>query len=139
MLGRLDEPAEERANFAFETTLASRAFAPWLRDRIESGYEFHLFYLWLSSADAAIARVASRVRSGGHGIATATVRRRDQRGIRNLFDLYLPIATRRTVLDGTGALPTPISSGGLGIPIEVPDSKSWATIRARLDDPEREA
>ncbi|MCY2960164.1 MAG: AAA family ATPase [Planctomycetota bacterium] len=135
MLERIETLANERANFAFETTLASRSFAPWLRARTDSGYELHLFYIWLSSAEAAIARVASRVRSGGHDIPEDTIRRRYPRGIRNLFDLYMPIATRWTILNGAGALPTSISSGGLGSPIEVLDSSAWAELSSRRDDP----
>ena len=38
MLQRLDELAEAREDFAFETTLASRTFAPWIGDLIASGY-----------------------------------------------------------------------------------------------------
>jgi predicted ABC-type ATPase len=33
MLARLHELASERADFAFETTLASRSLAPWLADQ----------------------------------------------------------------------------------------------------------
>ena len=57
MLTRLDELARQRESFAFETTLASRSFAPWLRDLRASGYAVHLFFLWLSSADLAVQRV----------------------------------------------------------------------------------
>jgi hypothetical protein len=38
MLSRLDELARRRETFAFETTLASRSFAPWLRVRRPEGY-----------------------------------------------------------------------------------------------------
>ena len=48
MLARLHELAEQRVSFAFETTLASRTFAPWLRDLKASGYAVHLFFLFLS-------------------------------------------------------------------------------------------
>src|SRR5437762_7215509 len=67
MLARLSELAAQRVDFAFETTLASRSFAPWLRSLRMSGYDVHLFFLWLSSADLAIARVADRVDSGRRG------------------------------------------------------------------------
>ena len=45
MLARLRELAAQRVDFAFETTLASRSFAPWLRDLRRSGYTVHLFFL----------------------------------------------------------------------------------------------
>ena len=38
MLGRLRELAKQRTSFAFETTLASRSFAPWIRRLVETGY-----------------------------------------------------------------------------------------------------
>lgn len=48
MLRRLGELAASGADFAFETTLASRSFAPWIAKlRRERGYQFHLIFLWL--------------------------------------------------------------------------------------------
>lgn len=65
MLSRLRDLAEQRISFAFETTLASRSFAPWLERLAESGYMVHLVFFWLPSADVAIARVAQRAGTGG--------------------------------------------------------------------------
>ena len=42
MLARLRELAAGREDFAFETTLASRTFGPWLANLSRDGYEFHL-------------------------------------------------------------------------------------------------
>ena len=42
MLARLRELARQRVNFAFETTLASRSFAPWLADLRNAGYTVDL-------------------------------------------------------------------------------------------------
>src|SRR5689334_5146285 len=44
MLGRLDELASQRSDFAFETTLASRSFAPRLRELERSGYDINVVY-----------------------------------------------------------------------------------------------
>src|SRR5262245_8852726 len=68
MWKRLRELAHERENFAFETTLASKSYAPWLAKLVESGYRLELTFLWLPSADLAVARVADRVRMGGHAV-----------------------------------------------------------------------
>src|SRR5579883_3459786 len=62
MMQRLKELAAARASFAFETTLASRAFAPWLTDLKAGGYQMHLVFLWLPGAEVAMDRVAERVR-----------------------------------------------------------------------------
>jgi predicted ABC-type ATPase len=76
MLARLHELAANRANFAFETTLASRSFAPWLEGLIGSGYQFHLFFFWLPSPEFSIRRVENRVKMGGHYVDPATIGRR---------------------------------------------------------------
>jgi predicted ABC-type ATPase len=64
MLQRIRELARERRDFAFETTLASRTFAPWLRKLQSQGHRFHLVYLWLPTVELAVGRVAERVRRG---------------------------------------------------------------------------
>jgi len=74
MLNRLKELASEKADFAFETTLAARSYASWLTKLQQAGYRAHLIYLWLPSAELAIARVANRVQRGGHDIPEDVVR-----------------------------------------------------------------
>ncbi len=61
MLMRLHELAVQRESFAFETTLASRSFAPFIRKLKKRSYKFHLIFLWLANVELAKARVASRV------------------------------------------------------------------------------
>src|SRR5579859_2573799 len=101
MLARLQALAEQRASFAFETTLASRSFAPWLRQRRAEGYRFHLIFLSLPSPELAIARVQERVNRGGHHVPDEIVRRRYAGGLRNFFTLYLPIADGWRLYDNT--------------------------------------
>jgi predicted ABC-type ATPase len=97
MLTRIHELARQRVSFAFETTLASRSFAPWLVELAQTGYRFRLVFLWLPSADFAVDRVADRVRLGGHSVPEQTVRRRYAAGLRNFFGLYQPPPHRRSL------------------------------------------
>lgn len=70
MLKRLHELGERRTDFAFESTLASRSFAPWINElKQKSGYVFYLIYLWLPSPEMAVAKVRERVVSVGHNVA----------------------------------------------------------------------
>lgn len=94
MLERIRKLAEEKVDFAFETTLASRTFAPWLRRWIEDGYEFHLVYIWIPNSEMAVQRVSQRVRDGGHHVPTPTVRRRFDRSRTNFRTLYRPLCRR---------------------------------------------
>jgi predicted ABC-type ATPase len=133
MLSRIRDLARQRVNFAFETTLASRTFASWLKDLKQDGYAFHLVYLWLPSAEVAAARVADRVRSGGHSIPLETIRRRYHGGIRNFFSLYRPIATTWVVFDSSGRNRVLIAEGEAGRPPGVVDAPRWSAIRKAND------
>lgn len=129
MLSRMRELAAHRANFAFETTLASRTFAPWLRELRASSHEIHLVFLWLSSAELAIERVAGRVRNGGHNIPDDVVRRRYAAGIRNLFDLYQAVTTSWVVYNSSGPQPVLVAEGLESQSERVYDMDVWATVR----------
>lgn len=131
MLGRLRELAHDRANFAFETTLASRSLAPWLRELRASGYAVHLFFLWLSSADLAVQRVAERVAAGGHSVPEDTIRRRYRSGIRNLFRLYQPIVTSWALFNASGPEPILVAEGLEPESPNVYDSRVWAVAESQ--------
>jgi predicted ABC-type ATPase len=101
MLERLESLVNNRVDFAFETTLATRSYARFLRDCKNKGYQINLIYFWLQSPELAIARVRRRVESGGHNIPEDVIRRRYQRGRKNLTDLYLPLCNRWIVYDNS--------------------------------------
>ena len=129
MLARLHELADQRLSFAFETTLASRSFAPWLRNLKASGYEIHLLFLWLPSADFALDRVAERVRAGGHDVPAETVRRRYRAGLRNFFQLYEPLASSWRLYDGSGPEPRLVAARLEEQPARVYDERVWAAVK----------
>ncbi len=129
MLARLNELASQRTDFAFETTLATRAYAPWLRRLKTSGYDVHLLFLWLSSADLAVARVADRVGMGGHYVPDEVVRRRYSAGIRNFFGLYLPVATTWALYNTSGPEPVRVARGLATETIGVYDRDVWDTVK----------
>ena len=92
MLERIRFLAKGQKDFAFETTRASLTYAPWIKELKNKGYIFHLVFLWLPSEEFAIARVAERVRMGGHNVPEEIIRRRYTKGMRNFFRLYKPLA-----------------------------------------------
>ncbi len=101
MLQRLKTLAQQKQSFAFETTLAARSFAPFLRQCQDQGYQVNLIYVWLNSVDLAITRVALRVASGGHNIPEDVIRRRYDRGRKNFLELYSKLADRWQVYDNS--------------------------------------
>ena len=60
MLKRMHELAAQRADFAFETTLATRSYVPWLNRLRSEGYLVHLLFIWLRRPALAVARVRER-------------------------------------------------------------------------------
>ena len=136
MLRRIKELAAERASFAFETTLATRSYVPWLKELQASGYEVHLLFLWLPSADMAVARVADRVRAGGHNVPESVIRRRYASGLVNLRTLYLPLANSWKLLDNT-SIPSArlIASGLAGGATEVNRESVWRSIIEKEQKP----
>jgi len=88
MLERLKQLVNDRQSFAFETTLASRSFAPWLSKLKKKGYITNLVYIWLPSSDLCVKRVNYRVKMGGHHIPKQVIQRRYNASIKNFFTIY---------------------------------------------------
>lgn len=103
MLGRIHQLAEEQVTFAFETTLASRTFAPWIARLKKEGYQFHLIFLWLKTEELAVSRVQERIKMGGHSVPESTIRRRYHAGLKNFFNLYQPITDSWQFYDNSDA------------------------------------
>jgi len=130
MLARLNDLARRRVSFAFETTLAARSFAPWIKELGERGYRFHVLFLWLPSVEMALRRVSHRVRLGGHDVPEGSIRRRFRAGMRNFFALYRPLATTWRIYDNSGdPPPRPVASGRRTHVERVTDVESWNRFR----------
>ncbi len=129
MLSRLRQLAARRRHFAFETTLASRAYLPWLRALQGEGFAFDLAFLWLPSPEIAIARVAERVRLGGHDVPEDIIRRRYQRGLANFFHLYRQPADRWWLYDAAAtASQRIIAEGGRNEDMQIGRPDLWHNL-----------
>jgi predicted ABC-type ATPase len=93
-----------------------------------SGYRVHIVYLWLPSVELAIERVARRVRSGGHDIPEDSIRRRYESGLKNLFQLYFPIADSWHVYDASGTAPILVAFGDKLEGVTIVDELKWKLI-----------
>lgn len=130
MLERIHHLANEQVDFAFETTLASRTFAPWINNLKQAGYIFHLVFLWLPSEEFAIARVAERVRMGGHNVPEETIRRRYHKGMKNFFQLYKQLVDTWLFYDNSVAgSPKLLASGGREIGTSIENRFIWKQIQ----------
>ena len=71
MLQEMRRHFAARQSFAFETTLSGRSYLRQIALWQGAGYRVKLIFLQLDSPEEAIARVAQRVRQGGHDVADA--------------------------------------------------------------------
>ncbi|MBL7778774.1 MAG: zeta toxin family protein [Chitinophagales bacterium] len=101
MLQRIHELIDRGDSFAFETTLASKTYKNYIQFAMQNGYSITLFFFWLQTVELAIERVKTRVSEGGHDIPHETIERRYYRGIKNLFEIYLPIADSAFLFDNS--------------------------------------
>lgn len=128
MVRRIRELRRRGESFAFETTLAARSFAPFIRDAQADGYVVHLIYVWLASVELACSRVAVRVQQGGHDVPRDVLERRYWRGLRNFFELYRPLADTWTLCDNSAGEPVVVALGGGTAPPIVVDDAAYARI-----------
>ncbi len=105
MLAEIDDAVAHGESFAFETTLAGMGYLRRIRQWRTMGYHVSLFFLTLPNPESAIARVATRVRQGGHDIPQSVIRRRFASGLRNLERSYKTAVDAWAVYNNAGTEP----------------------------------
>lgn len=111
MLLRIEELLASDETFSIETTLATRSYSELVKRAQEKGYKVTLLYFWLNSPELAVERVARRVSEGGHNIPKDVIYRRYEKGLKNLFDIFIPIVDSWMIVDN-GVEPREIIAKG---------------------------
>jgi len=111
MLEEMERHVRRGANFAFETTLSGTGYLQRIAQWRAQGYRVSLFFLRLSDAETAIARVAQRVRQGGHDIPAAVIRRRFVAGWQNFQQRYCTAVDDWVIYDSAGDTPVVLELG----------------------------
>ena len=88
-----------------ETTLSGRSYARAIPQWQAAGYVVTLIFLSLPDVETAIARVAERVRQGGHDIPVPTIRRRFVVGLRNFETIFKSLVDEWLHVDNAGDAP----------------------------------
>lgn len=125
MLQRIDALIGKQADFALETTLSTRSYVSLIKRANQVGYVVTLLFIYLSSAEMAVERVAKRVSKGGHHIPEDVVHRRYSRAIHNLINLYIPICDAYIVIDNSDDEPVEVVRGSAGHGRVVSESELW--------------
>ena len=128
MLMKINYLLDRKADFAVETTLATRSLLQIVRQAQRLGYESMVLYFWLNSPELAIERVRDRVVSGGHNIPDAVVRRRYVMGLQYLFDVYIPVIDRWILADNSKPPFSVVAEGSKDV-IYIKDNEKYQLIR----------
>jgi predicted ABC-type ATPase len=129
MLNRLRELSAARADFAFESTLSSRSFHPFLQRLKQQGYHVAIFYFALSSSGLALRRVKHRVAQGGHSVPAEDIKRRFGRSLSNFFRLYADVANEWMVFDNSSGTTAQTVAHLRNGQLIVEDPKRWKRLQ----------
>jgi predicted ABC-type ATPase len=101
MLKRIKELAEQKIDFAFETTLSTLSYVSFIKDCKKKGYEVVLIFVWLNHPKLAKQRVLQRVAEGGHNIPPEVIERRYFKGLKNLKNMFIKLCDDWIILDNS--------------------------------------
>jgi predicted ABC-type ATPase len=129
MLKRLRQLGDAGVDFAFESTLSSRTFAPFLRKLKAQGYQVVIYYFSLANATLAVNRVKIRVIQGGHDVPADVIRRRFGRSLSNFFTIYAPLANQWALFDNSSSPQALPVAAQLADELIITETKTWQKLQ----------
>ena len=98
------------------------------------GYKVVLLFFWLQNVSLAKQRVAIRVEEGGHNIDDMIIERRYFGGIKNLFDIYIPLVDDVMIFDNSEGNYELVAEKGLYYEIEVVNFEKYNLIKSLYNE-----
>ncbi len=129
MLERIDGLLKGKEDFAFETTLSTRSYKNKVLEAQKNGYTVTLIFFWLRTPELAVERVRTRVAEGGHYIPEDVILRRYLKGIKNLFEIYMPIVDGWILADNSEEIYELIGKKIKNNTVEIINLAKWETIK----------
>jgi hypothetical protein len=111
MLSEIAGCVRHSESFAFETTLSGVGYLRHIDHWKAQGYWVSLIFLRLPSVETAIARVAERVRQGGHDVPREVICRRFASGWSNFQNFYQIAVSDWVLYDNTDGGPVILEWG----------------------------
>jgi len=134
MLQRIEQLVKSKIDFAIETTLSSKNYLSKAKEWQKQGYEIILIFFWLNNPSLAIERIAERVRKGGHFKPGDIVIRRYHRGLKNLFNHFIPLSDYWLLIDNSNETPIIIAEGIKDIELEIFYEDIWTKIKEHYNE-----
>ncbi len=102
MLEAISKALEDGETFGFETTLSGRMWQGYIKKAKELGYRISIIYASVKDVETCLQRIAARVKTGGHAVDEATVRRRFDRSREMFLNVYSKMCDEWYLFDNTG-------------------------------------
>lgn len=134
MLSKIDKLILNQQDFAFETTLATKSYSNTIKKARHAGYQVTLVFFYLDSYDLAIERVKIRVVEGGHDIPKPVIIRRYYGGLKNLFNLYIPICDYWMIFDNSTLHSELIAEGYTDKELEIKNFRNFEIVKSKAQD-----
>jgi predicted ABC-type ATPase len=134
MLQRINDLLDQNKSFAFETTLSTKSYKNKIKLAQSKGYKVVLLFFWLQNVSLAKQRVAIRVEEGGHNIDDMIIERRYFGGIKNLFDIYIPLVDDVMIFDNSEGNYELVAEKGLYNEIEVINFEKYNLIKSLYNE-----
>jgi predicted ABC-type ATPase len=129
MLKRLRELGAAKQDFAFESTLSSKTFLPFLKKLKAQGYHLAIYYFALTSSRLAVRRVKLRVSLGGHDVPADVVQRRYGRSLHNFFQLYAGVADEWIMFDNSSNKAARPVARQINTQLSIEDKALWLKLQ----------
>lgn len=131
---RIADLLEQNESFAFETTLSTRSYKQKIEEAKQNGFTITLLFFWLQSVELAKERVRIRVSEGGHNIESEVIERRYIKGIKNLFDIYLPVVDGALIFDNSYGKHLLIAKKNIDRAIDIIDEAKFNLLKEYYDN-----
>ena len=132
----LNDYISRRESVIVETTLSGKTVRHLLADARQRSFSVTIVYLFLKSADVCVARVAERVRKGGHDVPETDIRRRFTRSLANFWTIYREMADKWVIVYNETSQLQDVAAGSR-LDVTVRDStlfQEFLAIGGLLDD-----
>ncbi len=129
LLERIDKLIEMNIDFAIETTLSGRNYFVKTRRWQKRGYKIILVFFWLRSPLLALERIKSRVSMGGHSVPDKIVLERYHKGLKNLFNHFIPLCDSWFIIDNSDSKPLMIAEGRKAVDLVVYNKQIWFSLK----------
>lgn len=93
-----------------------------------------MLFFWLQNIELAKERVKIRVSEGGHNIDSEVIERRYIRGIKNLFNIYLPIVDGAFIFDNSEAKHELIADKQFGSSLNIVNNYKFNLLKKYYDN-----